>query len=108
MVRLIANVYIDNTFPTTIVNTRIDNRLETEISLRKTWNNFNFSLSARDLFKSNQDRYHISMDELRVYDRNYHDTRSIAFAISYDFGKSTVKSHRKRNLDFEETKQRIK
>lgn len=105
---LTGSIFANNTFPVTIVNTKIKNRLATEIRLRKKWNNFNFTLSAQDLLKSNKDRYYISVNDLRVIDINYHDTRSVAFTISYDFGKSTVKSRRKRTVEFEEMKQRIK
>ena len=55
-----------NTFPVTIVNTRIDNRLVTEVRLRKSIGDWNVTLSARDLFRSNKDRYNIELDELRM------------------------------------------
>ncbi|WP_298422758.1 TonB-dependent receptor [uncultured Kordia sp.] len=90
-------IFAKNTFPFTLVNTEIGNRLETEIALRKNIGNFSLSLSGRDLFRSNKDRYDISVGDIRINDTNYHDTRSVAFAIRYAFGKSTVKNQRYRD-----------
>lgn len=90
-------VFAKNTFPFTLVNTEIGNRLETEIALRKNIGNFSLSLSGRDLFRSNKDRYDIRVGDIRINDTNYHDTRSVAFAIRYAFGKSTVKNQRYRD-----------
>jgi len=97
-----------NTFPFTIVNTRIKNRLATEIRLRKTLGPLNITLSARDLLKSNKDRYNIEVNEIRIIDTNYHDTRSVALALSYDFGKSTVKDKRYRSIGNNAEQQRLK
>jgi len=104
---LTCTVIAKNTFPVTIVNTRISNRLETEIRLRKTIQSFNIVLSAQDLFKSNMDRYNIVLDGLRIIDKNYHDTRSVALSVSYNFGKSTVKSKRDRDTGNDDVKGRI-
>lgn len=104
---LSCTVIAKNTLPVTIVNTRISNRLETEIRLRKSINNVNIVLSAQDLFKSNMDRYRIMLDGLRIVDKNYHDTRSIALSVSYNFGKSTVKSQRDRETGNNDVKGRI-
>lgn len=90
-------VFAKNTFPFTLVNTEIGNRLETEIALRKNIGNFSLSLSGRDLYRSNKDRYDIRVGDIRINDTNYHDTRSVAFAIRYAFGKSTVKNQRYRD-----------
>ncbi|PSL34451.1 outer membrane beta-barrel family protein [Chitinophaga ginsengisoli] len=104
---LSCTVIAKNTFPVTIVNTKISNRLETEIRLRKSIQNFNIVLSAQDLFKSNMDRYNIMLDGLRIIDKNYHDTRSVALSVSYNFGKSTVKSKRDRDTGNDDVKGRI-
>ncbi|QHI35939.1 hypothetical protein IMCC3317_12870 [Kordia antarctica] len=95
--RLSLTVFAKNTFPFTLVNTEIGNRLETEIVLRKNIGNFSLSLSGRDLFRSNKDRYDIQVGDIQINDTNYHDTRSVAFAVRYAFGKSTVKDQRYRD-----------
>ena len=61
-----------------------------------------------DLLKSNKDRYRVRVDDLRVYDLNYHDTQSVALAVSYKFGKSSVKSEKQRDIEFNEIKGRMK
>lgn len=94
---LSLTVFAKNTFPFTLVNTEIGNRLETEIVLRKNIGNFSLSLSGRDLFRSNKDLYDIRVGDIRINDTNYHDTRSVAFAVRYAFGKSTVKDQRYRD-----------
>jgi outer membrane beta-barrel protein/carboxypeptidase family protein len=104
---LTCTVIATNTFPVTIVNTHIGNRLETEVRVRKSAGPFNLTLSAQDLFKSNKDRYKISVNDLTIMDVNYYDTRSVAFSLSYNFGKSTVKEKRDREAGYEDVKQRI-
>jgi len=99
---LIAN----NTFPATIVNTEIGNRLETEVRVRKSAGAWDITLSGQDLFKSNRDRYKVRLNELTVLDENYYDTRSMALSLSFNFGKSTVKDKRDRTAGSEEVKQR--
>lgn len=100
-------VFAKNTFPFTLVNTEIGNRLETEITLRKNIGNFSLSLSGRDLFKSNKDRYNIRVGDIRINDTNYHDTRSVAVAVRYAFGKSTVKDQRYRDPGNSDIQRRI-
>ncbi|WP_316820541.1 outer membrane beta-barrel protein [Pedobacter gandavensis] len=100
---LIAN----NTFPVTIVNTEIGNRLETEFRLRKAIGAWNVTLSGQDFFKSNKDRYKIRVNDLRIVDENYYDTRSVALSLSFNFGKMTVKDKRDRATGSEEVKGRI-
>lgn len=99
----------NNTFPVKIVNTKIKNRLETEIVLRKSIRDFNITLSARDLFRSNKDRYDIQIKEqgISILDTNYYDTQSIAFAISYSFGNSSVKGKRNRRTGNSDEKSRL-
>ncbi|RZM24344.1 MAG: hypothetical protein EOO88_23125 [Pedobacter sp.] len=104
---LSCTVIATNTFPNTIVNTAIGNRLETELRLRKTIGSLNITLSAQDLLKSNKDRYQISVNDLRVIDENYYDTRSVALALSFNFGKSTVKEKRDRQTGAQDVKQRM-
>ncbi len=105
---LSLTVVTNNTFPVTIVNTRIQNRLATEVRLRKTLGDLNITLSARDLFKSNKDRYNIELNEIRIIDENYHDTRSAAIALSYNFGKSTVRDKRYRSAGNRAEQRRLK
>ena len=100
-------VFAKNTFPFTLVNTEIGNRLETEIVLRKNIGNFSLSLSGRDIFRSNKDRYDIQVGDIRINDTNYHDTRSVAFAVRYAFGKSTVKEQRYRDPGNSDIQQRL-
>ena len=103
-----CTLLVNNSFPATIVNTKIGNRLDTEIRLRKSLMNFNITLSIQDLLKTNTDRYKIDVGDLNVYDNYYNDTRSIALAVSYSFGKKSVKEKRDRETEFSEVKQRIK
>ncbi|MCJ7934891.1 MAG: TonB-dependent receptor [Chryseobacterium sp.] len=105
---LTCTVIAANSFPATIVNTRIGNRLETEIRIRKAIGDWNITLSGQDFFRSNKDRYKVDVGDLRVYDNYYYDTRSVALAVSYAFGKKTVKEKRDRDTEFDEVKQRIK
>jgi len=97
-----------NTFPVTIVNTRIKNRFATEIRVRKNLGSLNITFSARDLFKSNKDRYSIDLNEINIVDINYHDTRSVALALSYDFGKSTIQDKRYRSTGNNDEQRRLK
>ena len=100
-------VFAKNTFPFTLVNTKIGNRLQTEIALRKNIGNFSLSLSGRDLFRSNKDQYDIRVGSIRINDTNYHDTRSVAFAVRYAFGKSTVKNQRYRDTGNSDIQRRL-
>lgn len=102
-----CTVIASNAFPFTIVNTRIGNRLETEIRLRKSAGAFNITLSGQDFFKSNRDRYRIELNEWRIYDDYYYDTRSVALAVSFDFGRSTVKRKRDRDTGGQDVRQRL-
>ena len=104
---LTCTLITSNTFANTIVNTQIGNRLETEIRLRKAMGPWNITLSAQDLLKSNQDRYKVSVNDLRIIDKNYYDTRSAAISVSFNFGKSTVKSKRDKDTGNEDIKQRL-
>jgi hypothetical protein len=105
--RLTCNVIANNTLPFTVVNTRVGDRLDTEIRIRKTTGAFNFTLSATDLFKTNKDRYIVHADDLKIVQNYYNDTRSVAFILSYNFGKSTVRKKRDRDAEFENVKGRI-
>lgn len=104
---LSCTVITTNTLPVTLVNTRIGNRLETEIRLRKTAGAFNITLSASDWFKSNRDLYRVRANDLLLEQNFYYDLRSVALAVSYNFGKSTVKARRDRDAEFENVKGRI-
>lgn len=104
---LSLTVIANNAFPVTIVNTRIGNRFITEVRLRKSMGRVNLSLYARDLFKSQKDNYDIQLNDLNIIDENYHDTRSLSFAISYSFGKSTVKDKRYRETGNSSEQQRL-
>jgi hypothetical protein len=104
---LSCTVITTNTLPFTIVNTRVGNRLETEIRLRKSAGPFNITLSAADLFRSNRDAYRVRANDLRIVQDFYSDLQSVALALSYNFGKSTVKSKRDRDAEFESVKGRI-
>ena len=101
-------VVANNTFPVTIVNTHVGDRLDTEIRLRKSAGAFNITLTADDIFKSNKDMYRVKINDLRMLENFYYDTRSVALAVSYNFGKATVKKNRERDTQFEEVKGRIK
>jgi len=105
--RLSCTVIANNSFPFTVVNTRVGTRFDTEIRIRKSAGAFNFTLSATDLFKTNRDRYVVNADELKIVQNYYNDTRSLAFNLSYNFGKSTVKKKRDRDTEFENVKGRI-
>ncbi|RKR82924.1 outer membrane receptor protein involved in Fe transport [Mucilaginibacter gracilis] len=104
---LTSTLILNNSFPGTIVNTRIGNRLETEIRLRKTTGPFGISLSAQDWFKSNKDRFDYTLGALHVKDSYYNDTRSIALALSYNFGKQSVKDKRDRDTGSQDVKGRL-
>lgn len=104
---LTGSLLITNSFPATIVNTRIGNRLDTEVRLRKTAGPFSISLSGQDLFKSNKDRYTYLLGALQVKDYYYNDTQSIALAVSYNFGKQTVRSKRDRDTGSQDVKGRL-
>ncbi|RZK38177.1 MAG: hypothetical protein EOO90_23180, partial [Pedobacter sp.] len=104
---LTSTLVITNSFPATIVNTRIGNRLDTEVRLRKTAGPFGITLSAQDWFKSNRDRYEYMLGALRIKDSYYNDTRSLAIAISYNFGKQTVKDKRDRDTGSQDVKSRL-
>ena len=104
---LTSTLVITNSFPATIVNTRIGNRLDTEVRLRKTAGPFGITLSAQDLFKSNKDRYTYMLGALGVKDNYYNDTRSMALAINYNFGKQTVKDKRDRDTGSQDVKGRL-
>lgn len=104
---LSCTVIANNTFPVTIVNTEIGNRLETELRLRKAMGSWNVTLSGQDFFKSNKDRYKVHVNELRIVDKNYYDTQSVALSLSYNFGKMTVKDKRDRDTGSEDVKGRI-
>ncbi|HEY8931400.1 MAG TPA: outer membrane beta-barrel protein, partial [Mucilaginibacter sp.] len=104
---LTSTLLLTNAFPSTIVNTRIGNRLETEVRLRKTAGHFGITLSAQDWFKSNKDRYNYMLGQLRVNDNYYNDTRSVALAINYSFGKQTVKDKRDRDTGSQDVKDRL-
>jgi hypothetical protein len=61
-----------------------------------------------DWFKSNKDRFdYMLLGPLRVKDRHYNDTRSVALAISYNFGKQTVKDKRERDIGALDVKGRL-
>jgi hypothetical protein len=102
-----STLIINNSFPGTIVNTRIGNRLDTEVRLRKAAGPFNITLSAQDLFKSNKDRFDYMLGNLRIKDNYYNDTRSVALAITYSFGKQTVKDKRDRDTGSQDVKGRL-
>jgi len=102
-----CNVIANNTLPFTVVNTHVGDRLDTEIRIRKAAGPFNFTLSVTDLFKSNKDIYIIHADDLTLRQNYYNDTRSVAFILSYNFGKSTVKKQRDRDTEFQNVKSRI-
>lgn len=95
-----------NTFPSTIVNTQIGNRLETEVRFRKSAGPWNITLSAQDMLKSNKDKYRVLLNDLVIRDENYYDTRSVALSLSFNFGKSTVRSKRDREAGSDDVKQR--
>lgn len=102
-----STLIVNNSFPGTIVNTRIGNRLDTEVRLRKAAGPFNITLSAQDLLKSNQDRYNYMLGALNIKDNYYNDTRSVALALTYNFGKQTVKDKRDRDTGSQDVKGRL-
>jgi len=102
-----GTLIVNNSFPSTIVNTRIGNRLDTEIRLRKSAGPFNITLSAQDLLKSNKDRYRIELGDLQIRDNYYNDTRSVALALNYTFGKQSVKDKRDRDTGSQDVKGRL-
>lgn len=104
---LTSTVVVTNSFPATIVNTRIGNRLSTEIRLQKMAGPFGITLSAQDWFKSNRDRFEYTLGAISVKDNYYNDTRSVALALSYNFGKQTVKDKRERDTGSQEVKGRL-
>jgi len=104
---LTCTMIANNTFPSTIVNTRIGDRLDTEIRVRKTAGPFNLTLSFTDLFKTNRDNYLRHVDKLKTEEHFYYDTRSVALTMSYNFGRSTVKKNRERDTQFQDVKSRI-
>jgi hypothetical protein len=105
--RLSCNLIANNTLPFTTVNTRVGNRLDTELRIKKSAGAFSFTLSATDLFKSNKDIYRVEAGDLLLKQNYYNDTRSVAFVLNYNFGKSTVKEKRDRDTEFENIKSRI-
>jgi hypothetical protein len=105
--RLSCNLIANNTFPFTVVNNRVGNRLDTELRIKKSAGAFSFTLSATDLFKSNQDIYRVEAGDLLLQQHYYNDTRSVAFIVNYNFGKTTVKGKRDRDAEFENIKNRI-
>ncbi|MBL7729404.1 MAG: outer membrane beta-barrel protein, partial [Dinghuibacter sp.] len=102
-----CTVIVTNTFPFTIVNTRVADRLETEVRLRKSAGPVSFTLSGTDFFRKNRDKYRVQANDLLIVQDFYYDLRSVALAISYNFGKATVKSKRDRDAEFEQVKGRI-
>ncbi len=104
---LTSTLVVTNSFPATIVNTRIGDRLDTEIRLRKTAGPFGITLSAQDWFKSNKDRFDYMLGALSVKDNYYNDTRSVALALTYNFGKQTVKDKRDRDTGSQDVKGRL-
>lgn len=104
---LYGTLVANNTFPATIVNTRIGNRLDTEVRLRKSAGPFSITLAAQDLFKSNKDRYEIQLGDLQIHDNYYNDTRSVYLVLSYSFGKQSVKDKRDRDTGAQDVKGRL-
>jgi hypothetical protein len=104
---LTATVIANNTFPSTIVNTRIGDRLDAEIRVRKSAGPFNVTLAITDVFKANKDNYLVHANGLTAEEHFYYDTRSIALTVNYNFGRSTVKKNRERDTQFQDVKSRI-
>jgi Outer membrane protein beta-barrel family len=100
-------VIANNTFPFTIINTEVNNRLETELRLRKTIGNLNMTVSVQDLFRGNQDRYRRPVNDIFIVENYYNDTRSIGFALNYNFGSKTVKDKRERDTGNADEKGRV-
>ncbi|OQP57665.1 hypothetical protein A3860_08515 [Niastella vici] len=105
--RLSCNLIANNTLPFTVVNTRVGDRFDTELRIKKSAGAFSFTLSVTDLFKSNKDVYRVEAGDLLIKQHYYNDTRSVAFILNYNFGKSTVKKKRDRDTEFENVKNRI-
>jgi len=104
---LTCTVIANNSLPSTIVNTRIGDRFDTEIRMRKSAGPFNLTLSVTDIFKRNRDNYEVHANELKAVEDFYNDTRSVAVTVNYKFGKSTVKKVRDRDTQFQDVKGRI-
>lgn len=106
---LTCTVSIEDDFPATFTNTRVANRLYTNVRFRKSfWNGKgNLSCTINDLLKSSQDRYKVFLPTVALNDRYYNDTRSIAFSFSYQFGKDTVKDNKDRETGNKSEKSRI-
>lgn len=104
---LSCTVIANNSLPSTIVNTRIGDRFDTEVRVRKTSGPFNFTLSVTDIFKTNRDTYLVHANELKAIEDFYNDTRSVAVTMNYNFGKATVKKNRDRDMPFQDVKERI-
>ena len=100
-------VIANNTFPFTIINTEVGNRLETEFRLRKTVGNLNITVSVQDLFRGNQDRYRRSVNDILIVENYYNDTQSVGIALSYNFGKKTIKDKRERDIGNADEKSRV-
>ena len=100
-------VIANNTFPFTIINTEVGNRLETELRLRKTVGNLNITVSVQDLFRGNQDRYRRPVNDILIVENYYNDTRSVGLALSYNFGKKTIKDKRERDIGNADEKSRV-
>ena len=100
-------VIANNTFPFTIINTEVGNRLETELRIRKTVGDLNITISVQDLFRSNQDRYRRPVNDIFIVENYYNDTRSLGVALSYNFGKKTIKDKRERDTGNADEKGRV-
>ncbi len=100
-------VITNNTFPFTIINTEVGNRLETELRLRKTIKNLNITVSVQDLFRGNQDRYRRPVNDILIVENYYNDTRSVGLALSYNFGSKTIKDKRERDTGNADEKGRV-
>jgi hypothetical protein len=100
---LIAN----NSLPYKIVDTHVGDRFDTEIRLRKTAGPLAFTLSVTDIFKANRDNFVRQLNGLNTAEDFYYDTRSVAVTMNYNFGKSTVKNNRDRDMPFQDAKDRI-
>lgn len=104
---LTCTVIANNSLPSTIVNTHIGDRFDTEIRMRKSAGPFNLTLSVTDIFKTNRDNYVVHANDLKAVEDFYNDTRSVALTANYNFGKSTVKKNRDRDTQFQDVKGRI-
>jgi hypothetical protein len=104
---LSCTVIANNSLPYTIVNTRVGDRFDTELRIRKTSGPFNFTLSVTDIFKTNRDNYVVHNGDLTALEEFYNDTRSVALTMNYAFGKASVKKNRDRDTQFQDVKDRI-